>query len=255
MPKRSNIIATDKLNIDKLKAYFKEKNVLEIHDIFSFYNNEANELKSTTVNWRIQTLVQSGVLKRIGRGKFILGNTNTKEYIPEISSVTSSLFKKLKREFPFANLCIWNTSALNEFMLHQPNRFFILIETDREATDAIFYFLRETKKTVFIDPNENTLQRYITNDKDVLIVKSLVSEAPTLKINNVVTASLEKMLVDIYCDSVIFSAQQGREMRIIFEEAFSKYTINQSKILRYMNRRGKKNEFNEFVKTITTLWQ
>jgi hypothetical protein len=31
-------------------------------------------------------------------------------------------------------------------MLHQPNRFFILIETDKEAADAIFYFLRETKK-------------------------------------------------------------------------------------------------------------
>ena len=135
------------------------------------------------------------------------------------------------------------------------NRFFILIETDREVADAIFYFLRETKKTIFIDPSEDTLQRYITNDKDILIVKSLVSEAPTLKINNIVTASLEKMLVDIYCDSVIFSAQQGREMQIIFEEAFSKYTINQSKILRYVNRRGKKNEFNEFAKTITTLWQ
>jgi len=255
LPKISNIIAIDKLNIDKLKAHFKEKNVLEIHDIFSFFSNEVSELNSTTANWRIHSLVKSGVLKRIGRGKYILGNTNTKEYIPEISSVTSSLFKKLKKQFPFANLCIWCTSALNEFMLHQPNRFFILIETDKEATDAIFYFLRETKKTVFVNPNEDTLQRYLTDDKDVLIVKSLVSEAPTLKINNVVTASLEKMLVDIYCDSVIFQAQQGREMRIIFEEAFSKYTINQSKILRYVNRRGKKEEFNEFVKTITTLWQ
>jgi hypothetical protein len=119
----------------------------------------------------------------------------------------------------------------------------------------LFYFLRETKKAVFIDPSEDTFQRYITNDKDVLIVKSLVSEAPTLKINNVVTASLEKMLVDIYCDSVIFSAQQGGEMRIIFEEAFSKYTVNHSKVLRYVNRRGKKAEFNEFVKTVATLWQ
>jgi len=192
-------------------------------------------------------------LKRIGRGKFTLGEA--KNYIPEISTSTKRLFKKLKAEFPFANLCVWNTSVLNEFMLHQPNRFFVLVETDKETSNAVFYFLREIRKSVFIDPTIDILEKYVVNENEVFIIKPLVTEAPILKINGVETASLEKMLVDIFCDGVIFSTQQGTEMRTIFKNAFDKYTINQNKMLRYADRRSKKEELNQFVKTISNLWQ
>jgi len=62
-------------------------------------------------------------------------------------------------------------------------------------------------------------------------------------------------LVDIFCDEVIFSSQQGAEKRTIFTEAFAKYTINQSKMLRYADRRRKKEELDQFVKTISNFWQ
>lgn len=198
-------------------------------------------------------MVQKGILKRIGRGKFTLGEG--KNFVPEISSVTKIIFKKLKAEFPFANLCVWNTSVLNEFMLHQPNQFFVLIETDKETTNSVFYFLREIKKSVFIEPTKDILEKYVVNESEVFIIKPLVTEAPTQNISGVETASIEKMLVDIFCDDVIFSAQQGAEMRMIFKNAFDKYTINQNKMLRYADRRSKKEELNQYVKTISNLWQ
>jgi hypothetical protein len=218
-----------------------------------FYEQNEKDLKPTTVNWRVYSLVQMGVLQRIGRGKFTLGEC--KLYIPEISSSIKSIYKKLKADFPYINLCIWNTSVLNEFMLHQPNQFYYLVETDKEAMDAIFYFLREIKKQVFIDPTKDILEKYVFNEKEVFIVKSLVSEAPTQNIHGIHTVTIEKMLVDIFCDDVIFTAQQGAEMRTIFKETFSKYTINQSRMLRYADRRKKKESFNQFVKSITNLWQ
>ncbi|MBX3241857.1 MAG: hypothetical protein KIT80_12790 [Chitinophagaceae bacterium] len=231
-----------------MKHHFKNKSVFETQDIVAFYKQRESDIKPTTVNWRVYALVQVGVLQRIGRGKFTLGEG--KNYVPEISSATKSIFKKLKAEFPFANLCVWNTSVLNEFMLHQPNQFFVLVETDKETASAVFYFLREIKKSVFIDPTKDILEKYVINENQVFIVKPLVSEAPTQNINGVESASIEKMLVDIFCDDVIFSAQQGAEMRTIFKEAFAKYTINQSKMLRYADRRRKKEELNKFVKTI-----
>ncbi len=194
-----------------------------------------------------------GVLQRIGRGKFRLGES--RKYIPEISSITKSIFKKLKAEFPYANFCVWNTSVINEFMQHQPNRFFILVETDKETTNSAFYFLRGIKKSVFIEPNAEIIERYIVNEKEAFVIKPLISEAPTQNVKEVETATIEKILVDIFCDDVIFSAQQGAEKRTIFKEAFTKYTINQSKMLRYAGRRRKKEELNQFVKTITNLWQ
>lgn len=193
-------------------------------------------------------MVQKGILQRISRGKFSLGKG--RKYIPEISSVTKSVFKKLKAEFPYASFCVWNTSVLNEFMQHQPGRYFLLVETDKEITNSVFYFLREIKKSVFIEPTKDILEKYIVNEKEVVVIKSLISEAPTQNINGVETATIEKMLVDIFCDDVIFSAQQGTEKRIIFKEAFTKYTINQSKMLRYADRRRKKEQLIQFIKEI-----
>ena len=253
MPKHQIIIAINKLHTDQLERHFKSKAVFETQDIVAFYKQTESGIKPTTVNWRIYALVQAGVLQRIGRGKFTLGEG--KNYVPEISQTTKNIFKKLKAEFPYTNLCVWSTSVLNEFMLHQPNQFFVLIETDKETINAVFYFLREIKKTVFIDPAKDILEKYVVNENEVFVVKSLVSEAPTQNINGVETATIEKILVDIFCDDVIFSAQQGSEMRTIFKEVFEKYTINQSKMLRYADRRRKKEELNIFAKTISNLWQ
>jgi len=236
-----------------MKRHFKSKGVFETQDIVAFYEQTEKDIKPTTVNWRIYTLVQSGVFQRIGKGKFTLGEGKT--YVPEISTSTKNIFKKLKAEFPYANLCVWSTSVLNEFMLHQPNRFFVLVETDKETTNSVFYFLRETKKSVFVEPTSDILEKYIVNEKEIFIVKPLVSEAPTQTVNGVETTTIEKMLVDIFSNGVIFSSQQGAEMRTIFINAFDKYTINQSKMLRYADRRGKKVELNKFVKTISNLWQ
>jgi hypothetical protein len=68
-------------------------------------------------------------------------------------------------------------------------------------------------------------------------------------------STIEKILVDIFCDDVIFSAQQGAEKRTIFKEAFAKYTINQNKMLRYADRRRKKEELNQYVKSFSNLWK
>jgi hypothetical protein len=140
-------------------------------------------------------------------------------------------------------------------MQHQPNIFFLLVETDKEITNSAFYFLREIKKSVFIEPSNDIFEKYIVNEKEAIIIKPLISEAPTQNINEVETATIEKMLVDIFCDDVIFYAQQGAEKRTIFKEAFTKYTINQSKMLRYADRRRKKEELNQFIQTISNLWQ
>jgi hypothetical protein len=115
--------------------------------------------------------------------------------------------------------------------------------------------LREIKKSVFIEPTNDILEKYNLNERETFIIKPIISEAPTQNINGIETVTIEKMLVDIFCDDVIFSAQQGGEMRTIFKNAFEKYTINQSKMLRYADRRRKKEELNQFIKTISNLWQ
>lgn len=240
-------IATDKLNIDQLKDYFKDKKSFETSDIVEFYLQWEPDVKTTTINWRVYNLVQSGVLNRIGRGKFAIGENII--YKPELTSKIKSIHNKLKKSFPYLRMCIWNTSSLNEFMIHQPGRFYILIEVDKEATQSVFFYLKELKFSVFIEPTMDLFEKYLPDEKETLIVKPLVSEAPLQTINRINSPTIEKILVDIFCDDIIFAAQQGSEMRTIFQEALKKYTINESRMMRYADRRRKKESFREYLST------
>ncbi len=241
-------ISKDKLHIEKLNTYFKTQESFKTQEIVEFLNRFEPNLSKTTINWRIFSLVKKGILKRIGRGTFTL--EETKYFLPEITSEQKSLQKKIKKEFPFLDLCIWNTSSINEFSIHQTNQYFQIIEVEKEATQSIFIHLKEQKNNVFLEPTKEVFERYITDSKNVIIIKTLITEAPTLNINNIKTSSLEKILVDIFCDKIIFSAYQGNEIKNIYKNAFSKYAINESKLLRYANRRGKKEELKNYLKLI-----
>jgi hypothetical protein len=194
-----------------------------------------------------------GVLNRIGRGKFTFNEG--KIYLPEISSKIKSIYYKLKKQFPYLTICLWHTSVFNEFMIHQPGRFYIIIEAERESIESVFFFLKETQYSVFLDPSRDIIDRYISEMNETLIVKTLVSEAPLQNIEGVKTTTIEKMLVDIFCDDVIFSAQQGSEMRSIFNDAYKKYIVNENRILRYADRRGKKKNFSNYLNNISNFRQ
>lgn len=132
-------------------------------------------------------------------------------------------------------------------MIHQPGKFYILAEVEKDATESVFYFLKDNKLNVFLEPTADIISKYASNEQDVIIVTSLVSEAPTQNIQGVNTITIEKMLVDVFSDPVIFAAQQGSEMKTIFREAFGKYTINENRMLRYADRRRKKESFSNYL--------
>jgi hypothetical protein len=140
-------------------------------------------------------------------------------------------------------------------MIHQPGRFYILIEVEKEATQSVFFYLKEEKYPVFVDPTEDIFEKYLSEEKENLIVKSLVTEAPLQKIAGLNTVTIEKMLVDIFSDELIFSAQQGSEMKTIFLEALSKYSVNENRMLRYADRKGKKESFRNYLNSISNLRQ
>lgn len=140
-------------------------------------------------------------------------------------------------------------------MIHQPGKFYTLVEAEKDAIESVFYFLKDSYKNVFLDPTSDILSRYASSDKETMIVKSLVSEAPTQIVRGVPTVTIEKILVDIFCDETIFAAQQGSEMQTIFRNAFDKYTISENKMLRYADRRRKKEAFNNYLNKVSKFRQ
>lgn len=239
-------IKRKKLHIVELKEAFSNSNTFTLDELFSFYNSIEPGVPRNTVKWRAYELSKLGILESAGRGIYQIGKKTI--YTPELTSNIKSLYKKLKAQFPFAEFCIWDTRLLNEFMIHQPAKFMIIVETESDVTESLFYFLKETQKKLFLNPDENIIKNYISGESNAIIIKPLISEAPTMLAGNIETISLEKMLVDICCDSTLFITFQGAELENIFMNSIKTYSLNQSKLFRYAARRGRRTEIEMLFK-------
>ena len=239
----------DKKNdIEKLKSYFETKKDFNTSDIANFYRVDQPELKISTVNWRIYNLVQNGIIERVGKGVFRIGKNNY--FYPELDLKLKTLHNKIQNQFPVISFCIWKNTFLDEFTRHHSSKNFTIIEAEKEVSESIYYFIKENNKFAFFNPSSHILEEFIFNIKDPIIIKSMISEAPLQIIKDYQTVTLEKMLVDVFCDEELFFIYQGKEMRSIFKEAFEKYSINTNKLLRYASRRGKKEEINKYINQI-----
>ena len=114
--------------------------------------------------------------------------------------------------------------------------------------DPIFLQLKDVLKPLYLRPSLNILENIVDNTKSFCIILPLVTEAPIQNIENISTITIEKLLVDIFCDE-IWESLKGSELIRIFENAFRKYAVNQSKLLRYAFRKGKKGELMNFLIT------
>lgn len=193
-------------------------------------------------------MVSRGILERKGRGIYKIGKTSV--FVPNLDNKAKSIYKKIHSEFPYSTVCVWNTSLLNEFSLHISNNHFTLIEVDKESMESIFLALKDKYNNVFLNPNADILEKYVFNSNTPIIVKPLISEAPMQKVRNINTTTIEKILVDLFSDENLFQFYQGREKKTIFKEAYAKFTINNSKLLRYASRRGKKEEIEKMINQI-----
>lgn len=246
----------NELNISKLQETFKSKNEITFDELKLFYQIQNPEIKHSAIKTRINRLIKQGIISRIGRGKYILGQE--KIFRPEFDNKLKTIAQKIKKEYPDLQFCIWHTSWISQFMVHQPTIHYTVIEPESDSdqrtlySETIFRYLQNNYKNVFHKPDKETIQNYVSENNDSIIVLPLVSEAPTQAVNSITTTTIEKILVDIFCDVNIFAAQQGNEKATIFTEAFNKYTINKSKLLRYAARRTRRQELEDYLIKLKT---
>ena len=197
-----------------------------------------------TVNWRVYELVNRNILERIGKGKFRLGSGNT--FVPDLNTKHFKVSAAIKTKFPFTNYCIWDSSFIKEFSQHISKANFMLVDIERSAEESIYQLLKEQFNQVFLLPGKDMLNNYIGDLKKPILVRTLVSETPYKEVRNVPVATLEKILVDIFSDEE-FVYLQSNELVLIFKSAFERYTISESKLIRYADRKRKKKALLDFL--------
>ena len=239
------------LYIREIRKAFSTKEPFGLEALAQFYRHYQSGVSQNTVKARARQLVKKGVICRIGRGIYILGEQRT--FIPPADTALQNVAASLSAQFPDLKICLWRTSWLAPFMLHQPARHFSLIEVESDSeqrslySETVFHYLQEHYTQVYHQPDAEIMENYAAGHKDSLIVLPLVSEAPLQPYYSVTSVTLEKMLGDIFCNATIFSAQQGSEKDYIFREAFRQYTVNQDTLIRYATRRNKGKAIKDYL--------
>lgn len=229
---------------EHISHYFKENGRLSKQKLVGSIKKDFPNWSDNTINMYLSKLKKEGVINAPSRG--IYERDSNSPFQPNISTALKRISNKVKREFPYITSCIWDTVWLNDFMLHQPFKHYIVLEVEKDASESVFTFLIETTKNVFFNPDEELFDRYIHNQDDVLIVKNMVTESPLMEKDNIVVPALEKLLVDMLIDTALFSAQQS-EKEFIMRNVMEKYTLNELKMFRYALRRNRKDEIDGLI--------
>ena len=234
------------MNIPQLKERFENRSIFTTKEILAFYREKEPTIPPSTVNWRVYNLVKQGILLRVGKGKFRLGKGFL--YIPEVDNRIIKISRLIKEKYPFIQYCIWVSSSIIEFGHHIPKTNIILVDTERDSMESVFYTLKEEFKTVFHKPGKDLYDNYINDLQKPIIVRPLVSEAPLQTIKSIPTPTLEKLLVDALVDEE-FEFLKGNEINYIYRNAFERYSVNISKLIRYADRKRKKPEILQILRS------
>lgn len=202
-----------------------------------------------SMDTELRQMVAAGVLERTGYGRFRLHSDVKPPYIPVVSPEMKTLFSGIKERYPYAGFCIWQARAVSSFMQHVPGIDVLILETDRSAAEAVYEDVREmaSGRTVLLRPTEKEYRLYASGAPS-LLVRDLISEAPVIQVDDVTTATLEKVLVDVTI-APEFEFARGSELFTIFENADQMYRIGKKSMLRYAARRGKKEEIEKLIQS------
>ncbi len=232
----------------KLVAEFKDRNHFKRNELYDFYRKYEPNLNEGTFGWRIYDLKQKNIIKSIGQSLYAI--SYKPKYTPDISKNLLKLDKLIREKYVNAKYSIWETTWLNEFTIHQSTRNFIILDIEKFVVESAYYYLRDKKyANVFLNPKEDIINQYIAEEKEVILVKTLLHRAPVHKVRKTSVPLLEKIMVDIFYEKHIFFFYQGEEMFNVFDKAMRNYSINFTKLFAYAKRRGQEKNIKEYITT------
>ena len=238
--------------IEQLKKEFEGKAYFSREALFAFYQQFEPDLNDSTFRWRLYQLKEKKIITSISRNLFTLDYKPV--FKPEIGDFEKKIYNKIEKQFPDLKYCIWSTKAVIEFMLHIPGKYLTIIQVEKDALEPVFEFLNvQNIGRVFIQPEEKELDRYIFDVDRPIVLQTLVSRAPVQRGDKVSTITIEKLIVDLFCDKNLFIAFQGSELVHIINNAFQRYSINFTKLLHYAGRRRKGKDIRQFLQEKTDI--
>jgi len=222
------------LNMKKDKVYSRQQMILLLQEDSPGYS-------SGSYQWKLGEMLKSGEIVKTGYDQYkIPAGKTSPVYLPEYSELAATIMNQVSEKYPYIAFTVFETVLLNEFLNHLVAQNTIFVQAEKEISSFVFRSLQEEGyENVMLKPAKKDFDLYWT--KNAIVVTDLVSEAP-MQTSDPHKITMEKMLVDIYCDKLIKGTFSRAEYPSIVEQAFDKYMVDRTRMLRYARRRNKETE-------------
>lgn len=237
----------DKNDVFGITGHFRGKSIITLDDLRQYFIRKEPKLKGSTLRWRIYHLKEKQILLPVKRGVYTLNQKP--RFKPQISRRILKIHSIIADSYsPSLSHVLWTTEWLHQFMIQQPSNSIIIVETEKDWLNSIFTDLQPYYKNVYLNPDDKVVRDYLSVQKESIVVKPLISRAPIYETKEYMkVAMLEKILVDVFCDSYLFVSYQGSELENIFINAWKAYSLNLSAILNYAKRRKRAEALQSFL--------
>ena len=218
-------------------------------ELMSALSSDANVLKESSFQWKLGENLKSGSLIKTGYNEYRIPNdTAISAYMPQYSEVSANIINFLSDTYPYVSFSVFETVLMNEFLNHLIAQNTIFVQTEKDSASFVFRSLQEAGyQNVMYKPSAKDRALYWT--KDCIIVTDMISEAP-LSRQHPHFITLEKMLVDMYCDKFIAGTYSNAEFPYVLRQASERYLLDRTKMLRYARRRNKEKELRSILAEI-----
>lgn len=217
------------------------------NELYSVLREYYPNLKKSTFYWQVHELKRKGKITSIKKGVYML-TVNKKVYEPLISNSQRKISKLIMKTYNDIAYCSWNSNRLNDFSKHQATNNVLLVNVERDMLKPVFHLLQDSNiKNLYLTPDSNIIDNYISEAKESVAIIPLITKSPIMEVSGIPVPTLEKMLVDVFCDDKLLNAYSGEELVIIYRNAFEEYVIDIARMRSYSRRRNKEHQLKKFL--------
>lgn len=194
-------------------------------------------LSRATAHQYLNRLAQQEMLARVGRGLYRVKAPPM--FAPVLPERLRVLANTIRAELPFAEFTLWSTVQAVELTHMVPTHHVAFVEAERDVAATIYEVLLTAGEHALLNPLREALNQLLDLAKEPAVIRSRAETMATIEVAGIRTATLEKLLVDLYFEStreglLLAPEELGRMLRT----ALAHYTVNFVLLLAYAERRG-----------------
>lgn len=219
-------------------------------DYYDAYREKHGEKTQDALDYALRREVAAGNIVHVGRNQYAYAKEK-RLYTYEYSDAAGQVAVEIQKEYPQVDFRIFELIQLNAFVNHLYAHNTIFVSVENDAIDFVFDSLRDKYPgRIMLKPKVDEYFRYLVDDQ--IVVLRLPSESPK-GIDAPWKSRLEKILVDIMVDKLLTQIVSESEYDAIFLQAFERYLVDTSAMLRYANRKGAGIKFRERIEEYTDI--